>query len=173
MTWTVPEVDRPEPPGIGAERAMVQTWLDHHRMTLLRKCEGLDAEQLRLRSAEPSELSLLGLIRHLTDVERTWFRKRVCGEDVPDLYWTEADQDADFHAVADADAAAAVAVFREEIAACDKAVAELALDHTFVHPRTGETMSLRWVYLHMIEEYARHNGHADLLRERIDGVTGE
>ncbi len=172
MTWTVPVIDRPEPLGTGAERAMLQSWLDHHRMTLLRKCQGLTEEQLKSRSAEPSKLTLLGLVRHLTDVERAWFRKRALGEEIPYHYGTEADPDADFREAGDADAEYAVATFRAELEACDKAVAELPLEHTFVHPRTAEVLSLRWIYLHMIEEYARHNGHADLLRERIDGVTG-
>ncbi|MFI5782094.1 DinB family protein [Nocardia sp. NPDC051570] len=173
MTWTVPEVDRSEPLGTGGERAMLQSWLDYHRMTLLRKCSGLTGEQLMLRSVEPSGLTLLGLIRHLTDVERCWFRQRAAGEDIESLYITESNLDADFDEFADTAAERVVAALCDEIEVCDKAVASLPLEHTFIRPATGETLSLRWVYLHMIEEYARHNGHADLLRERVDGVTGE
>ena len=168
--WTAPPANRVPEPRTGPERAMLQGWLDWHRQTLLSKCAGLTAEQLRTASAEPSNLTLLGLVRHMSEVERAWFRHRVARE--PDLgYIYESDnEDADFEEVATADAAADLAVFEREIAAADRAVAALDLDDEF---DLRGTRSLRWVYLHMIEEYARHNGHADLIRERIDGVTGD
>ena len=173
MTWTAPETVRSPQLVVGDERSMLQNRLDHHRATLLWKCRGLTAEQLVIRSVEPSSMTLLGLVRHMTEVERAWFRKRAAGQDVPYQHTTEQNQDGDFDDVDTADAAHDFALYRSEIDQCDGAVAPLALDYTFVHPRTGREISLRWIYLHMIEEYARHNGHADLLRERIDGVTGE
>ncbi len=152
---------------------MLQAMLDQQRTTLLCKCHGLTADQLVIRSVEPSSMSLLGLIRHMTEVERAWFRRRAGRQDVAYQHTTEQNQDGDFDDVDTSRAAGDFALYRTEIELCDAAVAGLALDDTFVHSRTGRQISLRWVYLHMIEEYARHNGHADLLRERIDGVTGE
>jgi uncharacterized damage-inducible protein DinB len=151
---------------------MLQGWLDWHRQTLLSKCAGLTAEQLKLASTEPSNLTLLGLVRHMTEVERSWFRTRAAGDATAgDLYCFADNVDGDFDDVAGADAAADLAAFAAELGPCDEAVAGLPLEHEFQH--RGGPMSLRWVYLHMIEEYARHNGHADLLRERIDGTTGD
>ncbi|MFI2650869.1 DinB family protein [Micromonospora fulviviridis] len=176
MTWRAPEIDRSHEPYIGDERTMLEGWLDYHRDTLLHKCAGLTAEQLRTASVEPSGLTLLGLVRHLADVERWWFRIRAAGEDIRGLYDGDEDPDADLNAVADADPAETFAIFRAEVEAARKAAAGLSLDHTFRRPRrdgTADEMNLRWVYVHMIEEYARHNGHADLIRERIDGVTGD
>ncbi|MFI5497559.1 DinB family protein [Nocardia asteroides] len=172
MTWTAPEV-QPERTLVGAdERPMLQSWLDFHRQSLLNKCGGLDAGQLATRSVPPSTLSLLGLVRHLTEVERGWFRVAAAGLDVAPAYGSEAEPDADFDDLDSVPAEAAFAAFHTEVAACDAAVAGLPLDHVFHVPWRSDGYTLRWVYVHMIEEYARHNGHADLLRERIDGVTG-
>jgi uncharacterized damage-inducible protein DinB len=152
---------------------MLQGWLDWHRQTLLSKCAGLTAEQLKLASATPSNLTLLGLVRHMTEVERSWFRTRAAGEaDAGDVYCTPDNLDGDFDDVAGADAEANLNAYAAELPVCDKAVAGLPLEHEFSTSRRPG-ISLRWVYLHMIEEYARHNGHADLIRERIDGVTGD
>ncbi|MEV0372706.1 DinB family protein [Streptomyces sp. NPDC050636] len=170
MTWIAPHIERRELPTVAPEREMLQGWLDWHRDTLLAKCAGLTPDQLVEASTPPSSLTLLGLVRHLTDVERTWFRVRFAGEQIGDHYFTEEDVDADFHDIDPAAAEANVAAFRAEIEACDATVADRGLDETFL-ARQGRTLSLRWIYVHMIEEYARHNGHADLLRERIDGVT--
>jgi uncharacterized damage-inducible protein DinB len=172
-TWTAPEAHRESEPFTGPERAMLQGWLDWHRQTLLTKCAGLTAEQLKTASAEPSNLTLLGLVRHMTEVERSWFIERAAGQTpAGDLYSSETNPDGDFDDVADADAEADLAAFRAELPAADKAVADLPLEHELTTAR-GSTLSLRWVYIHMIEEYARHNGHADLIRERIDGATGD
>ena len=168
MTWTAPDVTRPEGELSGGERPMLQAYLDWQRATLLHKCAGLTGEQLALRSDPPSELSLLGLVRHMTKVERTWFRQRFAGESVDPPF---ADRAADFRDIDPARAASDYARLTEEFRRCDAAVENAPLDDTFVH--NGERMTLREIYLHMIEEYARHNGHADLLREHIDGVTGE
>jgi len=162
---------RLDPPRVAEERAMYQAWLDFHRGTLLWKCAGLTDEQLKTASAAPSRLTLLGLLRHMSEVERSWFRSRSAGLALPDLYCLDDDQDGDFDNVADAVVEQNLATFRAECQAADEAVRAKSLDDTF-DGRDGP-ISLRWVYVHMIEEYARHNGHADLLRERVDGATGD
>ncbi|MER0240456.1 DinB family protein [Streptomyces sp. HSW2009] len=162
--------DRQEPPLIAEERRMLEAWLDYHRETLAQKCQGLTEAQLQEVSTPPSPLSLLGLVRHMADVERNWFRRVLSGEDAPPRYWSTERPDGDFDLV-DADAEADFAAWREEIALAREAAAGRTLDDTA--PRRDEVFSLRWIYIHMIEEYARHNGHADLIRERIDGATGE
>ncbi|SRR6266540_4827432 len=172
MNWTAPQITRLDPPTTGDERTLLDTWLDYHRQTLLLKCADLSAEQLKLRSVEPSSLSLLGLVRHMAEVERAWFRLRFAGESIGYLYCSEDSPDADFDDVGSADAEADVATFTREVEVARAAATGRSLDATFVHPHRQVQMNLRWVYLHMIEEYARHNGHADLLRERIDGATG-
>ncbi|MDQ7910904.1 DinB family protein [Phytohabitans sp. ZYX-F-186] len=174
MTWTAPEIERRNEPYVAAERAMLEGWLDYHRDTLLFKCQGLTVDQLRRRSAEPSSLSLLGLVRHMADVERGWFRRRVGGEaGLPPIYRSKGNPDGEFDDVDSADAEADFATFLAEVELAKAAAGGHALDETFRHERTGAEISVRWVYVHMIEEYARHNGHADLIRERIDGMTGE
>ncbi|SIN37867.1 DinB family protein [Micromonospora cremea] len=176
MTWRAPEIDRKPEPYVGDERTMLDGWLDYQRETLLLKCAGLTAEQLKIPSVQPSGLTLLGLVRHLAMVERWWFRIRAAGEDLDDLYCTEASPDGDLDDVADADAERDFATYAAEVTAARAAAAALSLDHTFVRRRrdgSADEMNVRWVYVHMIEEYARHNGHADLIRERIDGVTGD
>ncbi|MFD3593083.1 DinB family protein [Nocardia sp. NPDC058640] len=172
MTWTAPELEPTKTLADGAERPMLQSWLDFHRQTLLGKCGGLDGEQLAVRSVEPSKLTLLGLVRHLTDVERSWFRAWAAGEPLEPIYYSEAAPDNDFDALDSLSAEDVFAAYHAEVAACDAAIADLPLDHVFRAPWRDTGYTLRWAYLHMIEEYARHNGHADLLRERIDGVTG-
>jgi hypothetical protein len=170
MSWVAPEVarGRVEPVG-GGERAMLEGWLEWQRTTLLCKCAGLTGEQLARRAVPPSNLSLLGLIRHLAKAERLWFRQRVGGQDLPRLY---PAGEADFHAAAAAGAEADYATLLAEMEVCRAAAARVSLDDEFTTKSWGRRVSVRWVYVHMIEEYARHNGHADLLRERIDGVTG-
>ncbi|MEV4709969.1 DinB family protein [Micromonospora sp. NPDC049374] len=173
MTWTAPAVDRTPEPYVGDERTMLEGWLDYHRQTLLLKCAGLTAEQLRTASVEPSGLTLLGLVRHLAEVEAWWFRENFAGEPVDYPYYTDDDPDAD-HDVSTADAEADFATHHRQVALARAAVVGRSLDETFteVGPKR-RTFNLRWVYVHMIEEYARHNGHADLIRERIDGAVGE
>ncbi len=153
---------------------MLDAWLDFHRATLLSKCEGLDDAQLKTRSVLPSSLSLLGLVRHMSEVERGWFRGCLAGEEVAPLYYSDDNEDGDFHDVDSANVAADFTAFREEVTACQAVAAEHRdLDTIARRKRRGHEVSLRWIYVHMIEEYARHNGHADLLRERIDGATGD
>jgi uncharacterized damage-inducible protein DinB len=162
---------RHDPPRVADERAMYQNWLDFHRGTLLWKAAGLTDDQLKTASVQPSSLTLLGLLRHMSEVERSWFRSRIAGQELPDLYCSDDDEDGDFNNIADAVVEQDLATFRAECVAADEAVAAMSLDHVF-EGRNGP-ISLRWIYVHMIEEYARHNGHADLLRECIDGATGD
>ncbi|HEX8497758.1 MAG TPA: DinB family protein [Actinomycetales bacterium] len=172
--WTAPPVVPVRAPLLGDERGCLQGWLDCHRQTLLWKCSGLTADQLRTRALAPSELSLLGIVRHMVEVERWWFginAAQIAGLDYE--FCTEEDEEADWHGVDTADAAADLMMLRAETHASDRAVAALDLDHQVPGLEGGSTKNLRWIYVHMIEEYARHNGHADALRERIDGFTGD
>jgi uncharacterized damage-inducible protein DinB len=172
MTWIAPDVERASAPPVADERPMLEAWLDFHRQTLLGKCSGLSADQLRQRAVAPSKLSLLGLVRHMAEVERAWFQRRIAGEDVDFLYCGEDDWDGEFDHVDDADPETDFATFNREVELSRAAVRDRSLDETFHHAERGHDMTVRWVFVHMIEEYARHNGHADLLRERIDGTTG-
>ena len=171
--WTAPVVERTEPALIADERRSLEQWLDFHRATLLMKCTGLTAEQLKRRAVPPSRLSLLGLVRHMREVERWWFRMHGGGENLEMPY----DPDSiglDFEALDDADAEADLRGFIEECDAARAAVAKRSLDEV-VESRghdPGRRRDVRWLFVHMIEEYARHNGHADLIREAIDGSTG-
>ncbi|MFG2077821.1 DinB family protein [Nonomuraea maritima] len=162
---------RVPPPLTGDELTVLNNWLEWHRATLAVKCEGLSDDQLRLRSAEPSTMSLLGLVRHMAHVERSWFRVVLNGEDIPKLWSKELDNDNDFKQVDSAKVQEAFDVWQEEIEHARRISSAKPLDA--VGERHGGECSHRWILVHMIEEYARHNGHADLLRERIDGVTGE
>lgn len=172
MTWTAPEVELIDEPLLGAERPMLEAWLDRHRATFLGNCAGLSGDRLATASTPPSNLTLLGLIRHLADVERVWFRIRLAGEDVKARYRTPDNPDGAFEDLDPARAEAEYADLVAEMAKSRAAVATRDLDDTFVHERVGE-ISVRWLYIHLIEEYAQHNGHADLIRERIDGRTNE
>ena len=173
MTWTAPAAERTEPDLIGDERTSHEQWLDFHRATLLQKCSGLTAEQLGTAALPPSVLTLQGLVRHMAAVERWWFRMHAAQEDVPVLYWQGPDPDADFTDLDDPQTD--LDSFAAECAAARAAVAGLPLD--LVVPSRGDhperRRDLRWIYVHMIEEYARHNGHADLLREQLDGTVGD
>lgn len=169
MTWTSPAPDAVDGPTTGPERPILEGMLAWQRRTFLNVCAGLDGDRLASRPIPTTDLTLLGLARHLAKVERVWFRKRVADEDVPHLYDFESHDDTDFRVVDAADAGAAMALLVAEQRAAARAVAGIGLDHEIdVH---GSAMSLRMVHVHVIGEYARHNGHADLLREAIDGVT--
>ncbi|MFE9173930.1 DinB family protein [Streptomyces kebangsaanensis] len=167
--------ERREPAQNAGERAMLEGWLDYHRQTLAWKCEGLTDEQLRTASAEPSELSLMGLVRHMAEVERGWFRKVLVGDDPGPVYYNEQDPDGDFHVTEDDTWAEAYATWQAEIETARRNAAGFGLDDLSKgrSRSTDEPFNLRWIYTHMIEEYARHNGHADLIRERVDGATGD
>jgi uncharacterized damage-inducible protein DinB len=161
-----------EPEG---ERATLLDYLRTYRLTMEMKCADLDAAQLASRSVPPSTMSLLGLIRHMADVERHWFRRVMAQADAPPLYWSEDVPDADW-AGATADPAVvddAWRAWRDEVAFAEKFVADspdLGVKGVY---NDGDSVELRSVLVHMIEEYARHCGHADLLRERIDGRVGQ
>ena len=153
---------------------MLDQWLDYHRATLRHKCAGLDDEQLRTASCPPSNLTLLGLVRHLTEVERGWFLRGVAkrsAKQIPPLYYSDEEPDGDFENLDSASTESVFNAYDAAIADIRAAVADAELDETFSNG--GTPCSVRWVYVHMIEEYARHNGHADLIRQRIDGATGE
>jgi len=145
--------------------------LDWHRSTLLFKCAGLSGEQLAQAPIAQSNLSLLGLIRHLAKVERIWFRRRFRGERIDNLYSTPDRPDADFEDVDPAQAEADYARLLAEQELARQAVSGASLDATFIDA-DGDEVSLRLLFNHMIAEYARHNGHADLVRQCVDGVTG-
>jgi len=170
MTWTAPEIDRAPSPSLLDERACLQGWLDFQRQTLLMKCAGLTHEQLCLRSVPPSSLSLLGLLRHMAEVEAWWFRTNVQG--VPSHGFFGIEDDAEWDDLDAVPAEEVYATFLEQCRLADEAVRDLPLETRFTS-RWDIDSDLRWVYLHMIEEYARHNGHADLLREQVDGVVGD
>ncbi len=174
MTWIAPAVtDRGEPRPVGTERVQVEGWLDYQRKTLLAKCAGLTAEQLATESVPPSNLTLIGLVRHMAEVERIWFRTRFAGEHTGTIWITGEQPDAEFENVDPVTAENDYAAFLQEIELARAAVAERDLDDTYHNAFFDAPMDLRWIFLHMIEEYARHNGHADLIRERIDGATGD
>ena len=173
--WTAPRVQRTEPDRIAGERESLEQWLEFHRATLLTKCSGLNEDQLKTRSVPPSVLSLLGLVRHMTEVERWWFRMNAAGEQIDFEYCTDLNDTADFDDLEEADAKQDIERFLAEIQAARASVADKSLDDVVKsrgdHPE--RTRDIRWIYVHMIEEYARHNGHADLLRECIDGAVGD
>ncbi|MFJ6011055.1 DinB family protein [Streptomyces sp. NPDC092952] len=166
-------IDRPMPPLNADERTTLEGWLDFHRTTLAMKCEGLDDEQAATASVPPSGFTLTGLVQHMAEVERNWFRRVFAGEQAPPIHDPQADPnspDGGFDVAAGATLDAALTTWHAEIAR--------AREHCAGRPLTdtgrfmGQEVSLRWIYVHMIEEYARHNGHADLVRERVDGATG-
>jgi hypothetical protein len=169
-TFSAP--DRSNVPASGEEKAQLDAWLDFNRATLLRKCDGLNAAQLKERPLATSRLSLLGIVRHMTFVEQVWFETTFAGRDPVEYYKSEGDRDADFN---DLDSDALEEVMDLYLHVC-KVSRELSvghdLDEVAIKPRRGRAVDLRWIYVHMIEEYARHCGHADLLREMIDGTTG-
>jgi uncharacterized damage-inducible protein DinB len=165
---------RVDPPWATDERSMLEAWLEYHRATLAIKCSGLSAAQLCQASTPPSPLSLLGLVRHMTEVERFWFQRCLQGADEPPLYYTDDNPDGDMLDVVPHDAAEDVHRYADQCATSRTSAAGVPdLDHLAPWSFGDEHASLRWIYVHMIEEYARHNGHADLIREAIDGATGE
>ncbi|HEY8456043.1 MAG TPA: DinB family protein [Actinopolymorphaceae bacterium] len=169
-TWTAPETTRPTGSFTADEFTMLRSDLAWHRATLLHKCAGLTGEQLAQRTVPPSNLSLLGLIRHMAKVERIWFREKFAGQQLPPMYDVAKGKDADFEDLDPTRAEEDYARLLEEMRQADEIASNARLDDTFL--LNGEKASLRFIYLHLIGEYARHNGHADLIRERLDGTTG-
>lgn len=162
---------RPDVPPTGDERAVLTTLLDWQRATFEAKCSGVGPHRLAERAVPPSTLSLHGLVRHLAGVERWWFRIQLAGEPVPMLFYSDDDPDQDFE-FSGADAGQDMEVWREECRRSRGVVERLSMTDTGTRRRDGAPVSVRFVLAHMVAEYARHNGHADLLRERIDGATG-
>ena len=161
-------------PMTGDERSVLDHWLDLYRDTLMLKIAGLDADQLARRSVPPSSMSPIGIVRHLTEVEAYWLRVVLLDEqDFPGYYCTTASPDGDFDDVDPASAVSDVAAYRAELVTTRANCAAWA---ELLPPvrglRNGEPVNLRWILVHLIEEYARHLGHMDLLREAIDGRTG-
>jgi uncharacterized damage-inducible protein DinB len=171
MASSAPPDTRTWPPTVGTERALLTGLLDYHRETLAWKCAGLTDEELLARPVATTTLSLLGLVRHLTEIDRDRFSE-FFGEPAEPIYRTEEAPEGDFDATDSVPVAEAFARWRAETERIRQGLAAVPLDAEITDPR-GRSYSLRWNYLHVIEEYTRHNGHADLLREAIDGVTGE
>jgi hypothetical protein len=165
------EGNRPVIPFVGEEWDILTATLDWHRQTFDLKCAGVPPERLSEKGIPPSGLSLHGLARHLAGAERWWFRMQFAGEDVPMLYYSDEDPNQDFDSL-DGDVLDALALWREECDLSRQIIAMSSLEETGIRRRTGEPISLRRIMVDMIAEYARHNGHADLLRERIDGAAG-
>ncbi len=166
-------IDRPMPPLNADERKTLESWLDFYRATLAIKCEGLTEEQLRTASVPPSPLTLLGLLQHMAEVERNWFRRVLVGDNAPPIYDPHADpngSDGGFDLAEGTRFDTARQIWEAEIDQARANCADRRLDQTSSF--LGGHVTLRWIYTHMIGEYARHNGHADLIRERIDGTTG-
>jgi uncharacterized damage-inducible protein DinB len=169
----MPEDTRPEPPNVAGEAETLGGFLDFQRATLLWKLEGLDDEQLR-RPMVPSGTSLLGMVKHLAYVERGWFQQVWAGQEIT-VPWTKEDADADWRIEPDETTKDVLALYDGECARSREIVAAASsLDEAVEHPRhPGWSMSRRWILTHMLEETARHVGQADILREQIDGATGE
>jgi uncharacterized damage-inducible protein DinB len=180
MTQTFDESARVDPPVRADEVTSLRAFLDYHRDTFRWKCAGLTQEQLA-RTLAPSTMTLGGMMKHLALVEVGWFRRTLLGESYPPPFdsvdW-EADPDWEWHTARDDSPQDLRALFDDCVRRADDAIAQAlareGLDTESVRQsRAGGSFSLRWILLHMIEEYARHNGHADLIRESIDGETGE
>jgi uncharacterized damage-inducible protein DinB len=162
---------RTVPAYVLADRAMLEAWLDFHRVTLLLKCEGLDDAARKARPVPTSMLSLHGVVRHMVDVERNWFtRVLLSAPDTPFIWFDPDVEDSELVPLDDADWEADLAAWHAE---CEQSRANATgKDLSYTGTMRGEPVSLRWIYTHMIEEYARHNGHADLIRELVDGAVG-
>jgi uncharacterized damage-inducible protein DinB len=159
------------PPFLLADRQMLEAWLEFQRATLLLKCEGLDDEGRKRRPVPTSKLSLHGLLRHTAEVERNWFQRVLLGDVATTFIWrTPGVADSELEPLDDADWEADLAAWQAESEASRRAAASRELDDTGL--MDDQPCSLRWIYAHMIEEYARHNGHADLIGELVDGGVG-
>ncbi|WP_438388234.1 DinB family protein [Actinopolyspora saharensis] len=166
-------IERPVPPMNADERAVLEGWLDFHRATLETKCAGVDDTQAATASVPPSGITLTGLVQHMAEVERNWFRRVLAGEQAPPIHDSRADPhgtEGGFELAEGASLHEALSTWKAEVVGARECCADRALAETGHF--AGHEVSLRWIYVHMIEEYARHNGHADLVRERIDGTTG-
>ena len=171
MVKDIQDSRREEPSFLLHERDMLEAWLEFHRTTLLLKCEGLDDDRRKARPVVSSKLSLHGLVRHMAEVERNWFRRVLLSEpSTPTIWSNPAVEDSELVPLDDASWDDDLAAWQAECQASREAAKPRQLEDTGL--RRGEPCSLRWIYSHMIEEYARHNGHADLIRELVDGAVG-
>jgi len=171
MVDDIDDPRREEPSFLLGERRMLETWLEYQRTTMLFKCEGLDDAGRKSRPVTTSKLSLHGLVRHMAEVERNWFRCVLQREpDAPSIWYDDEVEDSELVPLDEADWSADLAAWQAECEASRAAAATRTLEDTGL--RFGEPCSLLWIYVHMIEEYARHNGHADLIRELVDGSVG-
>lgn len=168
---TIPLPKRPEPALSGPEGAQLASWIDFYRATLLMKCAELSVEQLSLASVPPSTMTLLGILRHMTMVEQYWYQVIFAGLDV-ELFYKNGDPDGDFKYLGDTALDEVEERFRVTCGLSRDLIGGHDLDEVAPVLRHGNEVDLRWIQLHMIEEYARHCGHADLLRECIDATTG-
>jgi uncharacterized damage-inducible protein DinB len=167
-------VERTDPEGHADERTALRQWLEYHRATLLLKCDGLDPAGLAARPVASSSMSLHGLVRHMAEVERAWFRRWMEADPAPPLFYDDAHPDGDFDFADGTTWVADLAIWHAEVDhARSVEAAEASLDRLCVRPDRDSAVDVRWILLHMIEEYARHNGHADLIRELVDGTVGD
>ncbi|HWM20724.1 MAG TPA: DinB family protein [Ilumatobacteraceae bacterium] len=163
---TVPQDPSPAAP----ERVILDEFLNYYRVVFRRKAEGLDDEAARTATCPPSELTIMGLVRHMAEVERSWFRRGIAGEDAAPIYYSDDDHDGDLHVGPTDTLDEALVTWEREVGLARAILADAALDDL---DRLREEYSVRWILVHMIEEYARHCGHLDLIREAIDGTTGD
>jgi uncharacterized damage-inducible protein DinB len=169
----IPSAERPKPLLSGAEREQLDSWLTFYRATLLKKCSELSFDNLCRRPVDSSTMSLLGLLRHMAFVEQIWFDVRFAGNDVVEYYRNPNDRDADWTELDSATLDEVVANFNRACETSDELARGHELEEMVKQPGAGrEPVDLRWIYLHLIEEYARHCGHADIIREMLDGATG-
>jgi uncharacterized damage-inducible protein DinB len=168
----IPNQERPSLLKCGTERGQLESWLAFYRSTLLLKCAGLSLDQLKIYPIASSSLTLLGLVRHMTLVEQFWFDMHFASIEVDEYYKCADDHDADFNNLGSASLDEVVNNFHRSCARSDDLARGHDLDEMATQITKGREVDLRWIYIHMIEEYARHLGHADLLRELIDGETG-
>jgi Protein of unknown function (DUF664) len=166
-----PPDTRPEPPSVAGERETLVGFLEFQRATLLWKCAEVAPEDMVRRAVTTSNLTLIGIVRHMTLVEWSWFEKVFSGLSVPPPISMDEDRDADFNDLDPARLDEDLARFDAQRDISQRVVASGELDQLAASSR--DPLTLRWILVHMIEEYARHNGHADLLREAIDGAVGE
>jgi uncharacterized damage-inducible protein DinB len=174
---SVRSVTRIDPPFVASERDALIGWLGYHRATLAMKCDGLSPDQLCARPIATTSMSLIGLVRHMAEVERGWFSIRIEGRsqaEAPMLYCDpDTNEDGDFDDIDPATTSDDMAAWQAEIEVSDAILDGVDLDEVRHHQRWDVDLDVRWVLVHMIEEYARHNGHADLIREAIDGTVGD
>jgi uncharacterized damage-inducible protein DinB len=160
----------PDPSPAAPERVILDEFLNYYRTVFRRKAEGIDDEDARTATCPPSDLTITGLVRHMAEVERSWFRRGIAGENAAPIYYSDDDPDGDLHVGPGDTLDEALTTWRREVELAETILAAAALDDL---DRLREQYSVRWILVHMIEEYARHCGHLDLIREAIDGSTGD